>query len=260
VSAFELEEHGEGTPAVLVHGSFRGGRDTFREQLALAAEYRVLVVDRRGFGRSPSTAQDGWPSDTEDLVALLDEVGPAHLVGHSYGAVVALLAAVRVPEQLLSLVAIEPPAFELARGDEAADETTAAMKPVYDRASELTTAEFVHEWARTRGMSRDRIDAWLASFGEAEWSAAEATRRERWPGDAPIRLDLLARGGFPTVVVTGGYDGHTRGGRDFAAVCRTLANGVGARLVVFERSMHAPQLEEPEAFNRLLAELWRRGA
>jgi pimeloyl-ACP methyl ester carboxylesterase len=257
VSELQLETRGDGTPAVFVHGSFRGGLETFREQLALADEYRVIVVDRRGFGGGPSAASDGWPTDAGDLVALLEKVGPAHVVGHSYGAVVALVAAVRVPEQLLSLVAIEPPAFELARGDPAAEATTVAMKPVYERAHELTTAEFVQEWGRTRGMSRDRIDAWIASFGAAEWAAAEATRRERWPGDAPIRLDLLAHAPFPTVVVAGGYDGHTRGGRDFAAVCRRLADGIGAQLVVFERSMHTPQIEEPEAFNRLLRELWR---
>jgi pimeloyl-ACP methyl ester carboxylesterase len=245
------------TPAVFVHGSFRDGLETFREQLALADEYRVVVVDRRGFGGNPNAAFDGWPTDADDLVALLDEVGPAHVVGHSYGAVVALLAAARVPERLLSLIAIEPPAFELARGDAAADATTVAMKPVYERAHELSTTEFAQEWGRTRGMSRERIDTWIASLGEKEWAAAEATRLERWPGDAPIRLDLLANAEFPKVVVAGGYDGHTRGGRDFAAVCRHLADGIGARLVVFERSTHTPQLEEPEAFNQLLRELWR---
>jgi len=257
LSELHLELRGNGTPVVFVHGSFRCGLDTFRKQLALSDEYRVIVVDRRGFGGSASTASDGWPTDAEDLVALLDELGQAHVVGHSYGAVVALIAAAQVPERLLSLVAIEPPAFELARGDAAAEATTVAMKPVYERAHELTTAEFVQDWGRTRGMSRERVEVWIASLGVEEWAAAEATRRERWPGDAPIRLDLLARAAFPTVVVAGGYDGHSRGGRDFAAVCRTLSDGIGARFVVFERSMHTPQIEEPEAFNRLLRELWR---
>jgi pimeloyl-ACP methyl ester carboxylesterase len=257
LSELHRETRGDGTPAVFVHGSFRGGLDTFRDQLALADEFRVIVVDRRGFGGNPNAAIDGWPTDAEDLVALLEEVGPAHIVGHSYGAVVALLAAARVPERLLSLVAIEPPAFELAHGDAAADATTTAMKPAYERAHELSTSEFVQEWGRTRGMSRERIDAWIASLGVKGWAAAEATRRERWPGDAPIRLDLLAEAAFPMVVVSGGYHGHTRGGRDFAAVCRRLADGTAGRFVVFERSTHTPQIEEPEAFNRLLRELWR---
>jgi pimeloyl-ACP methyl ester carboxylesterase len=47
------------------------------------------------------------------------------------------------------------------------------------------------------------------------------------------------------------------GGRDYAAVCRVIAARIGARLVTFERSTHNPQLQEPQAFNHLLKELWR---
>jgi pimeloyl-ACP methyl ester carboxylesterase len=256
VSGLHVEARGAGTPAVFVHGSFRAGLDTFREQLALADAYRVLVVDRRGFGRSDDAAADGWPADTDDLAALLDELGGAHVVGHSYGAVVALLAAARVPERLLSLVVVEPPVFEVARGDADADATTSAMKPVYDRAHELSAVEFAREWGRARGLRPAQLEGWIGSFGAAELAAAEATRRERWPGDAPIRLDLLANAPFPTAVAAGGYDGHRRGGRDFAAVCRRIADEAGARLAVFEHSTHMPQLEEPDAFNGFLRELW----
>jgi pimeloyl-ACP methyl ester carboxylesterase len=52
-----------------------------------------------------------------DIARLLDDLGPAHLVGQSYGAVVVLLAAALRPKQVLSLTAIEPPVFDLARGD-----------------------------------------------------------------------------------------------------------------------------------------------
>jgi len=241
----------DGAPAVLVHGSFRGGHATFREQLELG---HLVVVDRRGFGNM--AAADGWPTDTRDLVTLLRALGSAHLVGHSYGGVVALLAAAEAPQCVRSLVVIEPPVFELARGDPSADATTLAMKPVYDRARELTTDEFVREWARTRGLSEERIDAWLSSFEPEDWAAAEATRSERWPGDAPVQLDVLTIMAFPRVVVSGGYAGYTRGGRDFEAVCRVLADAIGARRVVFEGSTHMPQLEEPEAFNRLLLDVW----
>jgi pimeloyl-ACP methyl ester carboxylesterase len=252
------EQRGNGAPAVFVHGSFRGGLGTFREQLALSDAYQVAVLDRRGYGGSGGIPSDGWPTDTEDLILTLERLGQAHVVGHSYGAAIALLAASRVPERFLSLVVIEPPLFELARGDAAADATTAAMKPVYERAHELTTAEFARRWVETRGMSSARIDAWLASFSPDDWVAAEATRRECWPGDAPIRLDLLARATFPKVVVAGGYDGYARGGRDFAAVCTCIANEIDGRLVVFEGSTHTPQTEEAAAFNRLLRDLWRQ--
>lgn len=88
-----LEVYGEGEAAIFVHGTFGWGLDTFPHQLALADQYRVILVDRRGFGDSPPAEQVGWPTDMHDIAGILDEVGGAHLVGQSYGAVVCLLAA-----------------------------------------------------------------------------------------------------------------------------------------------------------------------
>ena len=125
-----------------------------RERAVIALdsdEYRIILVDRRGFAGSGSLEAMGWPADMHDVAALLDDVGPAHLVGQSYGAVVALLAAGLRPERVRSLVAIEPPAFEAAQGDPDADATTASLKPVFRRAAEMTADEFVAEWAGRTG-------------------------------------------------------------------------------------------------------------
>ncbi|MBI2238788.1 MAG: alpha/beta fold hydrolase [Actinobacteria bacterium] len=67
---------GEGEPVVFVHGSFGWGTDTFPEQLSLADEYQVVLVDRRGFGDSPGTDRPDFDVDAEDVVACLgrDEV------------------------------------------------------------------------------------------------------------------------------------------------------------------------------------------
>ena len=147
-----VDVFGTGDPAIFVHGSFGWGLDTFPEQRALSDEYRIILVDRRGFAGSSSLEAMGWPADMHDVAALLDDVGPAHLVGQSYGAVVALLAAGLRPQLVRSLVAIEPPAFEVAQGDPDADATTASLKPVFRRAAEMTADEFVAEWARANGM------------------------------------------------------------------------------------------------------------
>lgn len=251
---------GAGDPAIFVHGSFGWGLETFPEQRALSDEHRIILVDRRGFAGSSSLEAEGWPVDMHDVAALLDDVGPAHLVGQSYGAVVALLAAGLRPERVRSLVAIEPPAFEVAHGDPDADARTASLKPVFGRAAELTPDEFVAEWARANGMPQERLTSWTDSFGDQEWTAADASRRERWPGDAPIRFEVLAAPSFPKVLVHGQWKPEMAvregGGRDFAAVCRVIAGCIGARLVTFEQSTHNPQLQEPQAFNHLLEELW----
>jgi pimeloyl-ACP methyl ester carboxylesterase len=253
-----VESVGSGTSAIFVHGSFGWGAQTFPDQRALADEYRVMLVDRRGFGGSASAESNGWPTDMHDVAELLGDEGPAHLVGQSYGAVVVLLAAGLRPERVLSLVAIEPPAYEVARGDPDADAATAALKPVYEQAKELTAREFVAAWGRGRGIGPERLARWID--GDRDPAADEASRRETWPGEAPIAFDVLASARFPKVLARGAWKpevvGREGAGREFAAVCRVLAERIGARVIVFDRSAHNPQLEEPEALNRLLREVW----
>ncbi|HET6918262.1 MAG TPA: alpha/beta fold hydrolase [Jiangellaceae bacterium] len=107
-------ELGEGDPIVFVHGSFGWGEDTFPDQRELGDDYRVVLVDRRGYGDSPPAKRFDFDSLTEDICALLGD--GVHLVGHSYGGLLCLLAAARRPEAVWSLAAIEPPAASIARG------------------------------------------------------------------------------------------------------------------------------------------------
>lgn len=260
MTELHTETLGVGSRAVFVHGSFGWGTETFPEQRALADDYQIVLVDRRGFGGTKSKQSDGWPTDMWDIAELLDELGPAHLVGQSYGAVVALLAAGLRPERVLSLTVIEPRVSDLARGHPDVDATAAALRPVHARAAELSREQFVAEWARARGMNDERIAEWIASFGPEEWAAAEASRRERYLGDAPIELEKLRAAAFPKVVVRGAWPAELAGrdgaGRDLAAICQALADQINASLVVFEQSCHNPQIEESERFNRLLRDLW----
>ena len=116
VSALAVTRHGSGPCVVLVHGSVTNGDLTWRAQAPLAERYTLLVVDRPGFGDAPPP--DGrvdWETDAALVAEALPE--GAHLVGHSYGAVIALLAAARRPEAVASLTVVEPPAFAVARGD-----------------------------------------------------------------------------------------------------------------------------------------------
>src|SRR5437667_10333963 len=83
------EDHGSGTPVVLIHGYPLNGHSWERqERVLLQAGYRVISYDRRGFGRS-SQPTVGYDYDTfaADLAALLDhlELADAVLVGFSMG-------------------------------------------------------------------------------------------------------------------------------------------------------------------------------
>lgn len=81
----------QGSEVLLVHGSVTNGEMTWAEQRPLADRWRLVVVDRRGYFPSPAADHEDFAEDVPDVVELLGK--GAHLVGHSYGAVISLLAA-----------------------------------------------------------------------------------------------------------------------------------------------------------------------
>lgn len=109
---------GAGAPVLLIGGAVDDA-DTFAPLAsALSDEFAVITYDRRGIGRSvPREAAPGpdeddrlsrHAGDAAALIAHLD-AGPAHVVGVSIGAVVALRLAVGFPSAVASLVVHEPP-------------------------------------------------------------------------------------------------------------------------------------------------------
>jgi non-heme chloroperoxidase len=111
-------ECGEGEPIVFVHGTL-GDLNVFRTQAqTFATRFRVISYSRRYHPpNAPPRAQDVGALSTHvaDLGALVKELKatPAHLVGHSHGAYVALALAVDHPELVSSLVLGEPPVLPL---------------------------------------------------------------------------------------------------------------------------------------------------
>ncbi len=83
------EDHGSGSPVVLIHGWPLNG-DAWEKQTAalLAAGHRVITYDRRGFGRSSKPGvgynYDTFAADLNALLSALDLTGVS-LVGHSMG-------------------------------------------------------------------------------------------------------------------------------------------------------------------------------
>jgi pimeloyl-ACP methyl ester carboxylesterase len=123
VNGVELyyELNGSGEPLVLVHGSWGDHHNWDAVVSPLAESFRVLAYDRRGHSASERPARQGSVfEDADDLAGLIDELGlgPAHVAGNSFGAVIALRAATRRPEVFRSLIAHEPPLFPLLAGTE----------------------------------------------------------------------------------------------------------------------------------------------
>ena len=247
---------GSGTPAVLVHGSFSFGALAFSEQRPLAAEFELHVVDRRGFGRSPDgSGPVDFEAEAPEIAALLDP--PAHLLGHSYGAIVCMFAAALRPGAVRSLTVVEPPAFGLVRGDPAVDLLVERL-----RAHKRDGAGLVEE-----DYLRGFLDAWGFDLGpppRLNDTARRSVRRsvgERSPHEAEIPFAALAEAPFPVLVARGAWDAvpapaREVGGHAFIAVCDVVAANLGAEVAVFPGAAHQPQLSG-EPFNRRVAEFWR---
>jgi len=103
------DEHGSGRPLVLLHGGLVDAR-WFEPNLApLAERFHVYLPERRGHGHTPDVPGPiSYQLMAEDTIAFLDTVvgGAADLVGHSDGAVVAMLVAMQRPELVNRLVMI----------------------------------------------------------------------------------------------------------------------------------------------------------
>ena len=104
----------QGDPLVLVHGSLGDRRDWDQVVPLLARSFCVLTYDRRGHGQSECIAGQGSiREDVADLASLIEHLNlaPAHILGNSFGASIALRLASRAAELFRSLQVHEPPLF-----------------------------------------------------------------------------------------------------------------------------------------------------
>lgn len=110
-------EAGAGAPVVLVHGSLCDYRYSLPVMQRLAARFRVINYSRRCHvpNACPPGAPYSYELHADDLAAVIRtlRLGPAHVVGHSYGGAVAALTAQKHPELVRSLVLIEPGLYSL---------------------------------------------------------------------------------------------------------------------------------------------------
>ena len=244
MSELAVDSWGTGTPVVLVHGSLATGADEWQAQRPLADEgFRLLVFDRRGYGKSPAADGEDFLRDADDIIALMG--AGAHLVGHSYGGLGALFAAARRPEATLSLALLEPPTFALGQHHPAARVLVDRVRALWDR--DLPDEEWVVRFLELIGSDPHALSPELVA---AAVPLVPVFRRGRtmWNGDLP--LTELARTVFPKLVVSGG---HSAG---FDAICDDLARLIGASRAVAAGAGHEVQFSG-RPVNELLLTLWR---
>jgi pimeloyl-ACP methyl ester carboxylesterase len=103
------DRYGSGLPLVLVHGAFSDHATNWASVMPLfAQQFTVYAVARRGRGATDATEGHSLEDESRDVVAVMQAIGaPVFLLGHSYGAQVALAAAAQVPDRVRKLVLYE---------------------------------------------------------------------------------------------------------------------------------------------------------
>lgn len=253
-------DSGSGRPLLLVHGWGASGRFFHPQKTALEKHFRVIVPDLRGHGASPSSAdQPTVELLAADLAALADrlELEDAIVVGWSMGAMVVWGALpLGLAERLAGMVVVDmtPRIVNDA-------EWSLGLKGGYDlRTAAAAQQAMAADWpAFGAAMARAVVAEGLEDERRPliEWVALAVARNA--PGPLSHLWGSLAGQDFrdqlagfepPALIV------HGARSQLYAADTSLFLEDrlPDARRICFERSGHAPHLEEPELFNRVVTD------
>jgi len=240
--AIEYQDGGHGPAVLLGHGYSATGRMWDGQRAALGDRYRIVSWDMRGHGQTDSPADPAQYSaalTVADMRALLQHCGIERAVvgGLSLGGYVSLAFYLAHPEAVRALVICDSgPGYRNAEAREAWNTRA------YDRAAELETKGL----AALAGRSREMREA-MGHHRSAQGLAHAARGMLAQEGSQVI--DALATIRVPTLIVVGDQD------QPFLAPSEYMAKKIpGARLAVIPGAGHSSNLDQAEAFNRVLRE------
>jgi 3-oxoadipate enol-lactonase len=236
-------------PAIVLTHDGLLHRETWDAQLTtFAHRYRVARWDRRGYGRSP--APHAPYSSIDDLARVVRAVSaaPATLIGCSFGSLLSLHCTLDNAQLVGALVLVGPIVSGLGYSEHFL--TRGGHRPP---APDAPVAEQLHYWTTTdpwivaagNDSARQRLRALLAANPN---NLRQRVDLEQRPASAA--LERLGQISVPTLLVVGEADIP-----DVHAHSGAIEAGIpGARRVVLSGSGHLPQLEVPDAFNRIVLE------
>jgi proline iminopeptidase len=261
-------ERGEGTPLIVLHGGPGLDHHEFADYLdALCDEFRLILVDMRAQGQSDACPEDTWTLEqmAKDVVSLAEAMNIEDYVvmGHSYGAFVALQNAVDFPgAAAMTIVSGGVPSIRFLA---AVEKNLAEFEPEWLR------KQVADSWAReTETQTKEDFaslmhDQMPFHFGKPlDPRIAEYEERTAGTIYSPAVLQHFSKaeyGGIeledklknvtqPVLVCTGRYDRACT-----VEAAEAMAEGLpNAELVVFEHSGHMTFVEENDLYLNVVRE------
>jgi pimeloyl-ACP methyl ester carboxylesterase len=250
-----VTEAGDEGPLVVLVPGFTGSKEDFRLVLdpLAAAGYRVVAIDQRGQYQSPGPDEPtAYTVDAlaSDLLELLDVLGePVHLVGHSFGGLVARAAVLRAPAAVRSLTLLSsgPAALTGPRVD-ALD----FMRPLLEGGGLVAVADAVQALEDAMGDTRPpELRAFLRERFLANSPVGLLTMAQALTSE-PDRVQELAATGVPVLVTYG--EGDDAWHPELQA---DMAQRLAAQHVVIADALHSAAVENPDATAAALTSFFR---
>ncbi|MFC5220289.1 alpha/beta fold hydrolase [Streptomyces coerulescens] len=226
------ETDGAGDPLVLLHGGLCTNETWEPQRAEFATRFGLFLPERRAHGHTPDV--DGplsYRDMADDTVAFVESVvgGPAHLVGWSDGAIVALLVAIARPDLVRKVVAVGANFLP--------NPQSGAVPELLDR---LTPDD------PDMAVFRERYEA-VSPDGAAHWPVVVRKLIAMFRTEPVISEAELGRIGAPTLVLVGDDDMMTL--EHTIALYRAIPD---SQLAVVPGTSHALPMEKPSEVNRIV--------
>lgn len=258
-----FRDSGAGPGVVCVHSNASSSAQWRGLVERLAPKFRVLAPDSYDSGKSPQ-----WPSDRVitlgDEVALIEPVltkagSPLALVGHSYGAAVALIAALTNPGRVRAIALYEPTLFALLDAEAPAPNEADGIR------NAVADAGLALDAGNQDAAAEHFIDYWM---GSGSWKqtpeqrkppiAASVTNVRRWAYalfKEPTPLKAFRTLNIPVLYMVG-----KRSTPSARGVARLLTSALPrVEVVEFENLGHMGPVTHPDPVNEVIARFIERG-
>ncbi|MEM8629736.1 MAG: alpha/beta hydrolase [Pseudomonadota bacterium] len=248
-----LQPHPQDLPVVMLHGSASGPRQWTGLSEFLGGRHQTLAPRMPGYGRDD--APDMTVTERADslMAGVLSGTTALHLVGHSFGAVVALDIAARFPARVASLTLIEPVAF-----------------------FETDTADRFEAMGRSARVALEEGDAYAASarfidfwFGAGAWTRSSLAFQQntarfagRVMGDFAALMEMKTRRPeFATIAAPVLMQFGTASAPEMAQVGTALAARLpNAEIHRIDGAGHLPHLSDPHVSHPAIGDFLVRSA
>ena len=227
IFTFQWSKRGE--PLVILHGGLSHSEKTKKYLLpAVKRDFKVFAYDRTGHGRTAN--QKGsfhFNFQTKELIAFLEDVvkEPAHLIGISDGANIALMAAIARPELIRSVVSI------------GGNTTASQIRMKFGKPEVSAESQAEH----------DRI----SPDHPSELIKKVATAFKVWKSEPSIAITKLAKIKCPVLVLAG--DDDVISAKESEKIYQAITN---ARLAIVPGASHAVIKEKTELVQALLKDFY----